>query len=86
MKDNKEKFGFALGKQNYYLLAVGFVIIIIGFLLMIGGGTDDPNVFNEEELFSFRRITLAPMVILFGFVFEIYAIMKKPKESKEEEK
>ena len=86
MKDNSEKFGFALAKQNYYLLAIGFVIIIIGFLLMIGGGTEDPNVFNEEELFSFRRITLAPIVILAGFVFEIYAIMKKPKENTEDEK
>ncbi len=84
MKDNSEKFGFALSKQNYYLLAIGFVIIIIGFLLMMGGGSEDPNVFNEEELFSFRRITLAPIVILAGFVFEIYAIMKKPKEKEEE--
>ena len=84
MKDNTEKFGFALAKQNYYLLAIGFVIIIIGFLLMIGGGSEDPNVFNEEELFSFRRITLAPIVILAGFVFEIYAIMKKPKDKEEE--
>jgi len=86
MKENNEKFGFALGKQNYILLAIGFVVIIIGFLLMIGGGSDDPNVFNEEELFSFRRITLAPIVILAGFVFEIYAIMKKPKEDKEEDR
>ena len=83
MKDNSEKFGFALSKQNYYLLAIGFVIIIIGFLLMTGGGSEDPNVFNEEELFSFRRVTLAPIVILAGFVFEIYAIMKKPKDKEE---
>lgn len=83
MKDNSQKIGFALGKQNYYLLAIGFAVIIIGFLLMIGGGTDDPNVFNAEELFSFRRITLAPIIILAGFIFEIYAIMKKPKEEKE---
>ena len=80
MKKDSEKFGFALGKQNYILLAIGFGIILIGFLLMTGGGTDDPNVFNEDELFSFRRVTLAPLVILAGFVFEIYAIMKKPKE------
>jgi predicted histidine transporter YuiF (NhaC family) len=85
MKEKNEKFGFALSKQNYILLAIGFGIIIIGFLLMIGGGSEDPNVFNEDELFSFRRITLAPIVILAGFIFEIYAIMKKPKESKEEE-
>ncbi len=80
MADNNENIGFALGKQNFYLLAIGFVIIIIGFLLMSGGATKDPNVFNGDELFSFRRITLAPIVILFGFIFEIYAIMKKPKE------
>ncbi|VAW19981.1 FIG00652591: hypothetical protein [hydrothermal vent metagenome] len=70
--------GFALGKENYRLMAIGFVIIVIGFVLMTGGGSDDPNVFNPE-IFSFRRITLAPVVLLFGFIFEIYAIMKKPK-------
>ena len=80
MKDNTN-FGMALGRQNYILLAIGFAIIIFGLLLMIGGGSSDPTVFNEEELFSFRRITLSPLVMLFGFGFEIYAIMKKPKES-----
>jgi hypothetical protein len=70
--------GFALGKENYKLMAIGFGIIVIGFILMIGGGSDDPNVFNPE-IFSFRRITLAPLILLFGFLFEIYAIMKKPK-------
>ena len=84
MNDTTQDTGFALGKENYYMLAIGFVIIIIGFLLMSGGGTDDPNVFNADELFSFRRVTLAPIVILFGFVFEIYAIMKRPKESTED--
>ncbi len=73
--------GFALGKENYILLAIGFVIIIAGFLLMLGGKSDDPNVFNGKEIFSFRRITLAPVVVLFGFAFEIWAIMKKPKDS-----
>lgn len=73
-----------LGKENYYLMAIGFVIIIIGFTLMIGGKADNPNEFNPE-IFNFRRITLAPMVALFGLLFEIYAIMKKPKESKTEE-
>lgn len=80
-KDNEQKFQFALGKENYILLAIGFAIIIIGFLLMMGGRSDDPSVFNEE-IFSFRRITLAPMIVLFGFMFEIYAIMKKPKAEK----
>ena len=70
-------------KENYILLIIGFVIIIIGFLLMMGGKSDDPDVFNPE-IFNFRRITLAPIVVLFGFVFEIWAIMKKPKEEKSE--
>jgi hypothetical protein len=71
--------GFALAKENYIYLAIGFIIIIIGFLLMIGGKSNDPSVFNEKEIFSFRRITLAPLLVLFGFIFEIWAIMKKPK-------
>ena len=69
---------FALGKENYKLMVIGLVVIVIGFLLMMGGKSDDPNVFNPE-VFSFRRITLAPLVALAGFLFEIYAIMKKPK-------
>jgi hypothetical protein len=83
-KKNIEKGNFALGRENYRLLIIGFGIIILGFLLMLGGKTDDPSVFNEKEIFSFRRITLAPMIVLFGFVFEIWAIMKKPKSNKEE--
>lgn len=79
-KETENKVEFALGKENYMYLIIGFVIIIIGFMLMAGGGSDDPNVFNGEELFSFRRIVLAPIVVLFGFLFEIWAIMKKPKE------
>ena len=80
--DKDKNLEFALSKENYILLAIGFAIIIVGFLLMIGGRSNDPNVFNEEELYSFRRITLAPLVVLFGFMFEIYAIMKKPKAEK----
>jgi hypothetical protein len=72
--------GFALAKENYKLLVIGFVIIIVGFLLMIGGKSSDPNVFNQDEIFSFRRITLAPMIVLAGFIFEIWAIMKKVRE------
>jgi len=76
--DNKElnDKDFALGKKNYRLLVIGFLIIVVGFILMIGGKSDDPNVFNPE-IYSFRRITLAPIVVLFGFLFEIYAIMKR---------
>jgi membrane-bound ClpP family serine protease len=79
-KETKENTGFALGKENYKLMAIGFAIIVVGFILMAGGGSDDPNVFNPD-IFSFRRITLAPIILLFGFAFEIYAIMKKPKSN-----
>lgn len=76
----KKDAGFALGKENYRLIAIGFIIIVIGFILMVGGGSDDPEVFNPD-IFSFRRITLAPLLLLAGFIFEIYAIMKKPRDS-----
>jgi membrane-bound ClpP family serine protease len=84
-KPEEKKVEFALGKENYKLLAIGFGIIILGFILMIGGKAESPEVFNEE-IFSFRRITLAPIIVLAGFIFEIYAIMKKPKESDSPEK
>ena len=82
-KTEQEGPDFPLQKDNYILLIIGFAIIMIGFLLMMGGKSDDPNVFNPE-IFSFRRITLAPIVVLFGFVFEIWAIMKKPKTKKQD--
>jgi fumarate reductase subunit D len=78
--ENKEKLNFALGRENYKLLAIGFVIIIIGFLLMLGGKAESPDKFTND-IFSFRRITLAPLVVLAGFVFEIWAIMKKPRDT-----
>ncbi len=80
-KETGSKSGFAFGPQNYRLLLIGLVVIIIGFILMAGGKSDDPNVFNPE-IFSWRRITLAPLVVLAGFIIEGVAIMKKPKESK----
>jgi hypothetical protein len=80
--ENNETFNFALGRENYKLLAIGFVIIVIGFLLMLGGKSDDPKVFSNN-IFSFRRITLAPIVVLAGFIFEIWAIMKKPRNPKQ---
>lgn len=82
-REEPQKPDFPFTRENYILLIIGFVIIVFGFLLMIGGGSDDPNVFNPE-IFSFRRITLAPVVVLFGFLFQIYAIMKKPSEKKKE--
>ena len=79
-ENNSEVKGrFALQKKNYLLIIVGFAMMITGFVLMSGGGSDDPAVFSEE-LFSFRRITLAPIIILLGIVIEIIAIMWIPKK------
>lgn len=82
-KAEQDSADFPLQKENYVLLIIGFAVIMLGFVLMMGGKSDDPNVFNEK-IFSFRRITLAPILVLFGFVFEIWAIMKKPREDKAE--
>ena len=70
---------FAIGRKNFIYIALGVGILVIGFLLMAGGKSDDPNVFNEE-IFNFRRRTLAPIIVVGGFMFIIWAIMKKPKE------
>ncbi len=80
MSKEVKKPGFAFGKENYRILMIGVVIVIIGYLLMIGGGSDDPTKFNADEIFSTRRITIAPIVILTGFVVVLYGIMKKSKE------
>lgn len=66
-------------KENYMWMLAGIVIIAIGMFLMAGGASKDPAVFNKEEVYSFRRITIAPLLILAGLVIEIYAIFKKPK-------
>ncbi len=66
-------------KKNYILMLIGLGIIVLGFVLMAGGGSDDPAVFNER-MFSFRRITLAPIVVIGGFVFEGFAIMWRPRK------
>ncbi len=76
-KGNTEK-EFAFGKENYILTVIGLVFIIVGFILMSGGGSEDPNVFSEE-IFSTRRITVAPLVVLLGFAIEIIAIMYRSK-------
>jgi hypothetical protein len=80
MTKDTRKPGFAFGKENYRILIIGVVIVAIGYLLMIGGGSDDPTKFNAEEIFSFRRITLSPIVILAGFVVVLLGIMKKSKD------
>lgn len=68
------------GKGNYQLMLAGVILIVIGFLLMMGGSSDDPSRFAPEEVYSFRRITLAPIVILLGLAVEAWAIMRKPKD------
>lgn len=69
---------FAFSRENYRLMIIGVIIVVIGYLLMIGGGTENPAEFSEE-IFSFRRLTLSPLVILAGFIVVFVAIMKKPK-------
>lgn len=76
---NKE---FALRKENFILIAAGFAVVVIAFALMSGGGSEDPNVFSRE-IFSFRRITLAPTMALIGYGVIMYGIMKKPKQTKD---
>ncbi len=71
---------FIFDRTNYIIMIAGVVVILAGFLLMSGGATSDPNVFPKEELYSFRRITLAPIVVMLGFGIEIYAILKRPKD------
>ena len=74
MKNNK----FVFGKRNYRFMIIGIIFIALGFILMSGGGSDDPNVFNEE-IYSFRRIRIAPLIVIIGFAIEIYAILTKPE-------
>jgi hypothetical protein len=75
--ENKKSLAF-FSKTNYVWMLVGAALIIVGMLLMSGGKSSDPNVFNPNEVYSFRRITLAPIVIIIGFIVEVYAIFKKP--------
>lgn len=79
MKDKKPQQKFLFGKKNYQLMLVGLAVIALGFILMAGGGSDDPNVFNEE-IYNFRRIRLAPTLVLIGLGIQIYAILAKPKK------
>jgi hypothetical protein len=77
--ENNNKPEFLFDKVNYKILLVGLAVIALGFILMSGGRSEDPNVFNEE-IFSFRRIRLAPAVVLLGFGITIYSIVKNPKK------
>lgn len=73
----EDRFPFV--RENYILMIIGLVVIAIGYLLMVGGRSPDPNQFYPDQVYSWRRITLAPIVIIIGFLVEVYAIMKKPK-------
>lgn len=78
----KKKETFVFSRLNYQLLIIGLVVIFIGFLLMAGGGSDDPNKF-DPGIFSFRRVTFGPIIVLIGFIVEGVAIMYRPKVKKD---
>jgi hypothetical protein len=82
MEKNKPQFAFR--PENYRLLLIGLAVNVIGFILMIGGGSEDPNKFDASALFSTTRITLAPFLIVAGYVIIIYAIMRKSKQVDQE--
>jgi fumarate reductase subunit D len=79
-KEEQSNMVFAFNKTNYTILVAGLLVLIIGFLLMVGGGSDDPEVFSDA-IFGFRRLTLAPILILLGYLIEMFAIMYRPKDT-----
>lgn len=79
--ETKKTFTSTYGLTNYILMAVGIVVLIIGYILLSGGGSDDPNVFNEA-MFDKRRLVAAPITITLGLVIEVVAIMMRPKDKK----
>ncbi|WP_373058442.1 DUF3098 domain-containing protein [Zunongwangia sp. H14] len=72
---------FVFGKKNYTVMFIGLGVIALGFILMSGGGSDDPNVFNPA-IYNFQRIRLAPTLVLIGFAIEVYAILLNPSKNK----
>ena len=81
VKKERSGIGSLFEKTNYTWMLIGAGVMILGFLLMAGGRSDDPNVFNAHEVYGTRRITIAPIVILAGLVIEIIAIFRQPKNS-----
>jgi len=79
--NQKKKLRFIFGKKNYTFLFIGIAFIALGFILMSGGGSDDPNVFNPE-IYNFRRIRLAPLLVLIGLGIQVYAILLDPTKKK----
>ncbi|MEZ7515547.1 DUF3098 domain-containing protein [Flavobacterium frigidarium] len=80
MENEKNKQQFLFEQINYKILLIGIGVIILGFILMSGGGSENPNIFNDD-IFNFRRIRLAPTTVLIGFGITIYAILKNPKKA-----
>ena len=76
---NSNKKTFVFGKKNYVVMIIGLVFITLGFVLMSGGGSEDPNIFNSE-IYNFRRIKLAPTLVLIGFGIQVYAILLNPNK------
>lgn len=83
--EEKKKVLFSFQKENYKFLLIGLAVNIFGFILMIGGGTDDPAKFDGDALFSPMRITVAPVLIVAGYVIIMYGIMRKPKSDSKQE-
>jgi len=86
MKDNKHKNQdvnelFAFHKENYKFLFLGLILLALGFILMIGGGSDDPDVFSDA-LFNTQRLTIAPLLLIAGFAIEVWAVLKRPSDNK----
>ena len=84
-RKQEAKSNFIFGKKNYKFMFIGLACIALGFILMAGGGSDDPNVFNPE-IFSFRRIRLAPALIIIGFGIQVYAILVNPEDKSDSKK
>ena len=68
------------GKENYIWIVAGLAVIALGLILMAGGKSDDPSVFNPKEVYSFTCITIAPILILLGLAMEVFAIFRKPRK------
>ncbi|MGB2128482.1 MAG: DUF3098 domain-containing protein [Flavicella sp.] len=79
IKDKNKQKEFLFAKNNYIWMLIGVLFVVLGFVLMSGGGSKDPAVFSEA-IYNFRRIRLAPTLVLIGFVIEVYAILASPKQ------
>ena len=78
-QNNKNNTNFIFGKKNYQFMFIGLLFITVGFILMSGGGSNDPEVFNPD-IYNFRRIRLAPTLVLIGFAIQVYAILLNPNK------